>query len=367
MYTSVSNFVNEATFKDVFKEVVNSEFPDKKGFYKKISMIGLDATTVMTERRKILKRFKKCEEDTNHEIVILSSWETIGEGVDTNDANMCVFVDPKSSIVKIIQNIGRIVRKQFGVDKANSTILIPCWVDKDKYSACNGVKEECDKVIREDMSAGGNFSGILNVMSALQQEQPDVYELCLNCPDTCTYNGIETNQPNSGKKCIKSNADDKKKQVNINFHSGSDVKILWNIGNWDCDLNSGIKCCLLKCEVVDVWNTNFEKLKKFIDTNNKTPSTISKNEDEKYLSSWLYTQNTNYKNRTHRMKNDIRFSTWKIFFEEYDRYLLSVDDKWNKNLENLRSFLITNKRKPVAIPSTCRTVLVIQFMDLVRD
>ena len=34
--TSVSNFVNEATFKDVFKEVVNNEFPDKKGFYKKL-------------------------------------------------------------------------------------------------------------------------------------------------------------------------------------------------------------------------------------------------------------------------------------------------------------------------------------------
>ena len=57
--TSVSNFVNESTFKNVFNEVVDSEFPEKK-IYKKISMIGLDATTVMSERRKILKKFKKC-------------------------------------------------------------------------------------------------------------------------------------------------------------------------------------------------------------------------------------------------------------------------------------------------------------------
>jgi superfamily II DNA or RNA helicase len=423
--TSVSNFVNESTFKDVFKEVVNSEFPDKKGFYKKISMIGLDATTVMTERRKILKKFKKCEEDTTHEIVILSSCETIGEGVDTNDANMCVFVDPKSSIVKIIQNIGRIVRKQFGVDKANSTILIPCWVDKDKYAVCNGIKEECDKVIREDMSAGGNFSGILNVMSALQQEQPDVYDLCMNYPDTYTYQEIESNftkqgykiddvvgegtlqetiehiidkeiegesiddisknenvcievytdlideplikynencdgdvvrmykgeddtyQPivkNDGnKKCCKMdklNAVVKQKRINVNFHSNGDVKVLWNIDNWNCDMNSGIKSCLLKCEVLDVWNTNFDKLKEFIDTNKRRPAESSKNKDEKILGIWLRTQNRNYSTRG--MKNDCRRDEWCKFLEQYNEYM----DVWNTKIDKLKTFIDTNKRRP---------------------
>jgi superfamily II DNA or RNA helicase len=429
--TSVSNFVNESTFKDVFKEVVNSEFPDKKGFYKKISMIGLDATTVMTERRKILKKFKKCEEDTTHEIVILSSCETIGEGVDTNDANMCVFVDPKSSIVKIIQNIGRIVRKQFGVDKANSTILIPCWVDKDKYAVCNGIKEECDKVIREDMSAGGNFSGILNVMSALQQEQPDVYDLCMNYPDTYTYQEIESNftkqgykiddvvgegtlqetiehiidkeiegesiddisknenvcievytdlideplikynencdgdvvrmykgeddtyQPivkNDGnKKCCKMdklNAVVKQKRINVNFHSNGDVKVLWNIDNWNCDMNSGIKSCLLKCEVLDVWNTNFDKLKEFIDTKKKMPSHGSKNGDEKVIGSWLSHQNKNYKNRTLGMKNDERHDMWCKFIEQYNEYFMSNDDTWNINFDKLKEFIDTNNKTP---------------------
>ena len=35
------------------------------------------------------------------EIYIISSCETIGEGVDTKKANMCVFADPKSSVTKI--------------------------------------------------------------------------------------------------------------------------------------------------------------------------------------------------------------------------------------------------------------------------
>jgi superfamily II DNA or RNA helicase len=148
-----------------------------------------------------LKKFKKgSNDDTEHYITVLCSCEIIGEGVDTNDANMCVFVDPKSSVVKIIQNIGRTVRKHFGVEKPNSTILIPCWVDKSKYEECNGVKEECDKVIREDMNSDGNFSEILNFMAALQQGQPDVYEMCLNYPDTYSYNEIESNFKKQGCK-----------------------------------------------------------------------------------------------------------------------------------------------------------------------
>jgi predicted helicase len=57
----------------------------------------------------LLKKFDKSK---NNEVVIISSCETIGEGIDTKNANMCVFVDTKSSYVKIIQNIGRIVRKE---------------------------------------------------------------------------------------------------------------------------------------------------------------------------------------------------------------------------------------------------------------
>ena len=80
------------------------------------------------ERRALLETF-----DASQDVFILCSCETMGEGVDTKNANMCVFVDPKSSFVKIIQNIGRIVRKQFSVDKPHSTILLPIYIDKTKY------------------------------------------------------------------------------------------------------------------------------------------------------------------------------------------------------------------------------------------
>jgi superfamily II DNA or RNA helicase len=192
--TSVMNFVNEEEFKKIFEEVRKKEFPKSKK-PKKISMIALTASIPAKQRKKYLDKFDNTKDN---EVYIIASCETIGEGIDTKNANMCVFVDPKSSYVKIIQNIGRIVRKQFGVDKQNSTILIPCWVDKTKYLDCQGDKDKCDEVIREDMSADGNFNGILNVLSALKQEDEDLYDICLHYPDTYSPQEIKSNLQKQG-------------------------------------------------------------------------------------------------------------------------------------------------------------------------
>jgi len=195
--TSVRNFVNEKVFCQTFRDILLNEFPDKFGYYKKIQMIALDASISSQERSRILAKFDKTPDN---QVFVICSCETISEGIDTKNANMCVFVDPKSSYVKIIQNIGRIVRKIFGQDKPNSTVLIPCWVDKDKYIDCDGDKDKCDEVIRQDMSEGGNFNGILNVLSALRQEDEDLYDICLHYPDTFSPQEIKGNLERQGYK-----------------------------------------------------------------------------------------------------------------------------------------------------------------------
>ena len=108
---------------------------------------------------------------------------------------MVVFVDPKQSYVEIIQNIGRICRKQNKL----STVLIPVHVDVKKYKECI-TEEDTDKVIRQEMSKTGVFNGILNVLSALRQEDPYLFELCLKYPETYTKKEIETNLKNNGLK-----------------------------------------------------------------------------------------------------------------------------------------------------------------------
>ena len=193
--TSVANFVNESEFITAFQKVLEEEFPEKVGVYTHIHMIALDASIKPSARKILLKQF---DETPNHEIYIISSCETIGEGIDTKNANMCVFVDPKSSPIKIIQNIGRIVRKQSKI----STILIPCWVDRDKYVSCEGDRDKCDEVIRTDLNKDGNFNGILNVLSALKQEDEELYDICLHYPDTFSPQEINANINKHGYRML---------------------------------------------------------------------------------------------------------------------------------------------------------------------
>ena len=192
---SVLNFVNEPDFIRAFLKVLTNEFPEKAGLYKSFKMIALDASIPMKERRTILNKF---DTTFDNEVYIISSCETIGEGIDTKNANMCVFVDPKSSFVKIIQNIGRIVRPQ----SKPSTVLIPCWVDKTKYVGCDKDREKCDEVIRSDLNKDGNFNGILNVLSALRQEDEDIYDICLHYPDTYSPQEIISNLEKHGYKVL---------------------------------------------------------------------------------------------------------------------------------------------------------------------
>jgi len=129
--TSVLRFVDENLFKDVYQSVCEKEFPELLGKIKKITFIPITAGT--KNKDEILEKFDKCGDD---EIYIVSSCRTIGEGVDTKKANMCVFVDPKSSVNAIIQNIGRICRK-VGHEEKPATILIPVCINIDKYSDCH--------------------------------------------------------------------------------------------------------------------------------------------------------------------------------------------------------------------------------------
>jgi superfamily II DNA or RNA helicase len=197
--TSVINFVDEKEFIRAFMKVLIDEFPKKAGLYTTFKMIALDASIRMNERRTILDKF---DTTSDNEVYIISSCETIGEGIDTKNASMCVFVDPKSSFVKIIQNIGRIVRKQKDVYKPPSTVLIPCWVDKTKYVGCDEDREKCDEVIRSDLNKDGNFNGILNVLSALRQEDEDLYDICLHYPDTYSPQEIKSNLEKHGYKVL---------------------------------------------------------------------------------------------------------------------------------------------------------------------
>jgi superfamily II DNA or RNA helicase len=191
--SDVLSFINKENFIKCFNKVIENEFPKLKNKYKNIEFKGM--TTNTKDKIKILNEFDKTKDN---DIFILSSCKTISEGIDTKNANMVVFIDPKQSYVDIIQNIGRVCRKQ---DKL-STILIPTYVDVAKYKDCI-TKEDKDKIIRNEMSKTGDFNTILNVLSALRQEDPYMFELCLKYSDKYTEKEMTNNLKRHSLECEK--------------------------------------------------------------------------------------------------------------------------------------------------------------------
>ena len=97
------------------------------------------------------------------------------------------------------------------------------------------------------------------------------------------------------------------------------------------------------------WNNQLSELKKYIDENNKLPSTIDNNEKIKQIGTWTSTQNTNYKKKKDIMKNqDIR-KKWEDFIEEYKEYFLSNEENWNNQLSELKKYIDENNKLPSTI------------------
>ena len=386
--TSVRNFVNKTQMIDAFKRVVkefsNIDVPT-------ITMLGFYSELKLTERRDILKEF-----DTSKDVFILSSCETMGEGIDTKNANMCVFVDPKTSFVKIIQNIGRVVRKQFNVDKPHSTILLPIYINKTKYEECK-TAEECDAVIREKMKKGEDFTPILNVMSALKQEDEDLYDICLYYPNNYSPKELEHNFKAKGytigeeqeleeifdddleevaerddiqidihtdsleepiisygeservvsilqveDKYCKIEGEEKAikppKRIRLDVHTNMDIQVLWKIEN--IDLGS----CLLDCEVNDNWEERLEELREFLDREKRRP--ICKYSKEKIISSWLNNNLIYFKNKTYNLKNENKYILFDNLLKKYSEIFVNNDEIFCNKLKEVEYFINEQKRKP---------------------
>ena len=424
--SNVKSFIKQSNvelFKNCFKDVLKKEFPSLKGKYKSITFTGITAST--KNKSDILQSFDNTKDN---EIFILASCKTIGEGVDTKGANMIVFIDPKQSYVDIIQNIGRACRKNKNT-KNLATVLVPCYVDVDKYKDCK-TDEEKDNVIRNEMSKTGNFNGILNVLSALRQEDPYIFELCLKYPETYTDKEINDNLSKNGIICEqkKYNAkqlfkeydtkyNDNKSEID-NFtnlseklnkniqvinnkvleddifinkqsqdieifvkkednvycktrgklinnkklpkpnrnvkpfvHANNEIKVLWGIEG-DLNLDKKVFGGFIKSTVIvdneAQWTEKLNKVKQYIDENNKRPSSTDKDKEIKTMGNWICRQIQTYKKKLHLMKNNKIRKLWKEFVndDKYKKYFESNEEIWKTKLDQVKQYIDENNKRP---------------------
>ena len=96
----------------------------------------------------------------------------------------------------------------------------------------------------------------------------------------------------------------------------------------------------------DKWFDILDNLKKYISENHKLPSGHSKEENTKFLGTWILTQKKNAKNKTQIMTDQEVFNTWNDFCRDNEELLLSKEELWINNLNKLEKFIEANKKRP---------------------
>jgi superfamily II DNA or RNA helicase len=141
------------------------------------------------DRKKLLREFEK-----SRDVSILVSCKTLSEGIDLKGANCMLPWDPSASVKDNVQRIGRVLRlyktKEGAVKKEQpaSTVLIPVFLQEQKYLECGGDKEKINALLCKEISEGerGNFRPIVSVCTALKEElaedDEELFNRLLNYP-----------------------------------------------------------------------------------------------------------------------------------------------------------------------------------------
>ena len=96
----------------------------------------------------------------------------------------------------------------------------------------------------------------------------------------------------------------------------------------------------------EIWNDTLEKVKLYIETNNKLSSEKNKNKDIKQIGWWISTQKKNYNKKEYIMKEESIRIKWEDFMNTYPHLFMSNDERWNDALENAKLYIETNNKLP---------------------
>ena len=103
-------------------------------------------------RNVILSKLKEINDDHSNFCGLISNCACLNEGIDVPTLDAIAFIDPRSSVVDIIQAVGRAIRK--AENKKTGTIVVPIFIEE---------KEDPQKII-----SGSVYQPIWRVINALR-------------------------------------------------------------------------------------------------------------------------------------------------------------------------------------------------------
>ena len=100
--------------------------------------------------------------------------------------------------------------------------------------------------------------------------------------------------------------------------------------------------------MLELFNINLNKVKKYINTNKERPSQKNKDKTIKSMATWISNCQNNYTKKIQNMKDENIYKLWTDFINDvkYKEYFISQYDSFIYNLNNLKSYIDTNKQRP---------------------
>jgi hypothetical protein len=95
-----------------------------------------------------------------------------------------------------------------------------------------------------------------------------------------------------------------------------------------------------------IWYSEFNNAKNFIETNKIKPNMCSKNTDEQNIGKWFNRQCINYKKNSQSMKEEDKRQKWEEFNKKYKEYMMNKDEIWYAIYNDTIKFMKENNKKP---------------------
>jgi superfamily II DNA or RNA helicase len=247
----------------------------------------IDCNTKKSDRKNIIKEYK------NGNIPFLVNVRVLTEGFDAPITRAVCFLHLPSNQTQVIQIIGRCLRLH--PNKINANVILPGSSNED----CNGIARFLNIVSKNDSRIRKSYM----------------------------------NKKLSGYISI--NKDDDEDDENIQESISYKYDMIYNsIG--------------VLTNNIEIWFNYLERVKKFIDENNRRPSEVGKTNDEKKLGKWVTRQLTQHKRCQYNMKNDKIYNMWNEFIndEKYKEYFMSNEEKWINILEKVKKYMDENNKRP---------------------
>ena len=244
----------------------------------------LDCNTSKKKRDIIIEKYK------NGEIPFLVNVKILVEGFDAPITKGVCFLHLPTNKTTLIQIIGRCLRLH--LTKTIANIILPFSSKEDEKNICNFLKimAKNDSRIKKSY-INKQLGGYISVVNTNDNNDDIEFEFKYNM----IYNSLGILQ-NSEK----------------------------------------------------IWNDRLERVKKYIDKNNKRPSTYDKNIDIKSDASWINIQQYNYKNNQQIMTNKKICKLWEAFINDpkYSSYFISYEEEWKIRLEIIKKYIDDNNKRP---------------------